>query len=514
MSSSRRTEFDWTLILLYLLLALVGWLAIYTADFDPNNPEVFYQGRNYGRQFIWIGGGIFIALVIQILDTRFYTAFAYPIYAACMILLILTLFFGTEISGSKSWFKIGGFGLQTSEFAKFAACLGLAKYISVFNSNLSSFKEQIIAGIIIIIPAALILLQGDAGSAIVFAALILTLYREGLSGGFLLLGVLAVVLFVLSLLQPFNVVLGGLTLVIAALLLWRKDYTSIETAIISIIVLGVTIGMSYTEVDPLTVSFSALGSLLVLSGMVYMSRNTVGFADVCGFVLVVGIALCLNTFLSPVAVLVVFASLAAILLIIALSSKRLVFGLLTFLVCCSIYVKGVDYAFHNILQPHQQNRIGVILGTIEDKRGVGYNLNQSKIAIGSGGTWGKGFLEGTQNKGDFVPELSTDFIFCTIGEEFGFMGSLVVVGLFLALLIRITEIAERQQSRFSRVYAYGVASILFFHFSINIGMTIGLVPVIGIPLPFISYGGSSLWGFTILLFILVKLDSERFMYLR
>jgi len=256
------------------------------------------------------------------------------------------------------------------------------------------------------------------------------------------------------------------------------------------------------------------GLSLVLAGILFYRTRNNRWSQMALFIVPLGVATAISIYFEPLIFLVFLGVGAGIALLLSISSKRLVFTLLTVCFVCAMYSKGVDYIYNNILEKHQQNRIGVILGTIEDPKAIGYNLNQSKIAIGSGGLWGKGLLKGTQNKGKFVPELSTDFIFCTIGEEFGFIGSLTLITLFVLLFLRLITLAERQQSKFSRVYGYGVASILFFHFLVNIGMTIGLVPIIGIPLPFISYGGSSLFGFTLLLFIMVKLDSERFLYLR
>ncbi|MEZ4886500.1 MAG: rod shape-determining protein RodA [Chitinophagales bacterium] len=461
--STKKTSIDWLLVINYLLLVGIGWLAIYTADYNPDHSSMFSLEQRYGRQFLAIAVCLILALVIQILDTRFYTAFAYFIYAFSLFLLLLVLFLGSEISGSRSWFKLGFFNFQPSEIAKFATCLALAKYLSTLNISLKDKQQQMNAWAILLAPVLLILLQGDAGSAVVYASLVLVMYREGLSGGYLLLGVLAIILFILSLLQPFEVVAGALAILLFVGLIYQR---------------GFNISILLRYIIPVSLLFAAA---YYVESQLFLILLFVG--------------------------LIVF-------LLISMATKRLVYIMVTFLFCCSIYVKGVDYAFNNFLKPHQQNRIGVILGTIEDNRGVGYNLNQSKIAIGSGGLWGKGFLQGTQNKGKFVPELSTDFIFCTIGEEFGFMGSVVLIGLFIFLLLRLIAIAERQKSKLTRVYAYGVASIVFFHFLVNIGMTLGLVPVIGIPLPFISYGGSSLIGFTLLLFVLIKLDSERLMYLR
>ncbi len=461
--STKKVDPDWLTIFIYLLLVAIGFLAVYAADYNDLYPKIWDTTRNYGRQFVWVGICMFVALIIQVFDTRFFTAFSYLIYGAVLLLLVATLFFGAEIAGSKSWIKLGFFNLQSSEFAKFSTCLALASFLSNKKTDLNNYKHQLIAAALIGVPTLLILRQGDAGSAIVFVSLILVLYREGLSGGFLLIGVLAIVLFISSLLFDFPYIIGilGFILLMTIIMSQGLNFRSMLTYLIPII--GIFLGSIYLE--PLT------------------------------FLIVLGIA----------AILFLFA---------AVISKSYIVGLLTLTLFCSIYVKGVDYIFNNVLKEHHRNRIGVVLGTIEDNKGVGYNLNQSKIAIGSGGIWGKGFLQGTQNKGDFVPEQSTDFIFCTVGEEFGFAGSCTLIGLFIILMLRIIALAERQKSDFSRIYGYGVVSIIFFHFFINMGMTIGLVPVIGIPLPFISYGGSSLLAFTILLFILIKLDSERLLYLR
>ena len=404
---------DWITVLLYLVLVLVGWVNIYAAVYNEEHRSIFDMTQNYGKQLMWIGTSIVLALVILLIDAKFFSTFSYLIYFLTLMLLIGVLLFGREIAGSKSWFQIGSFSLQPAELAKFATALALAKYLSGIDKDFSRFKTKVVAAFIIMFPAMLILLQHDTGSALVYTSFILVLYREGLSGNLLILGLIVAILFVVTLLVNKFIVIG----VIAAIFI-----------------------------------------------LVYFLNNAI--------------------------------------------HKRL-FLLIGVLIIASMYVLSVDYVFENILEPHQKKRINVLLGIETDIRGAGYNVHQSKIAIGSGGLSGKGFLKGTQTKFDFVPEQSTDFIFCTIGEEWGFVGSFVLILLFLALLIRLVFLAERQRSKFSRIYGYGVASVLFFHFTINLGMTIGLFPVIGIPLPFISYGGSSLWGFTILLFIFIKQDSER-----
>jgi len=347
------------------------------------------------------------------IDMKFFTSFSYLIYGVSMLLLIAVLILGKEISGSKSWIHFAGFSLQPAEFAKLATNLALARYLSGLNINLKKPKNVFISALIVGIPLALILLQNDTGSAIVYFAFVLVLYREGFSGNFLVLGVVIAVLFVFTLMV-------GKFLVLA-----------IISAITFVLFL---------------ITQKVMKNLIALFGM---------FAIIVAFVF------------------------------------------------------SVDYTFENILQPHQKTRIEVLLGKKTDFQGAGYNVHQSMIAIGSGGFAGKGFLQGTQTKYKFVPEQSTDFIFCTVGEEWGFVGSSLVIILFMALLIRLLVVAERQRSAYSRIYGYGVAAILFFHLAVNVGMTIGLAPVIGIPLPFLSYGGSSLWAFTILLFIFIKMDSYR-----
>jgi len=404
---------DRTLVLLYLTLVLMGWVSIYAAVYNNEHTSIFDLSQSYGKQMLWIATSLVIALMVILTDAKFFNAFAYPIYGGTILLLVVVLFFGKEIAGSKSWFQIGGFAIQPAEFAKFATNLALAHFLSALDFDNRKRKSQVIPLLILALPALLILLQNDTGSAIVYASLALVLYRQGMPGIILLIGVATAILAIMALM--FN-----------------------QYIVIAVI-----------------------GVLLV--GFIFFIRRTWQ-----NIVKVIGI-----------------------------------------FVVASLFVMSVDYAFEHVLELHQKTRINVLLGKQIDLKGAGYNVNQSKIAIGSGGFWGKGFLNGTQTKFNFVPEQSTDFIFCTVGEEWGFVGSTIVMLLFMALIVRIILMAERQRSDFSRIYGYGVASILFFHFFVNVGMTIGLMPVIGIPLPFFSYGGSSLWAFTILLFIFIKQDSYR-----
>lgn len=405
---------DWVTVLLYLVLVLIGWVNIYAAVYDDAHSSILDMGQRYGKQMIWIIAAIGLAFVILMIDGKVFNAFAWFIYGFMLLTLITVLLIGTEISGSKSWFQIGSVAIQPAEFGKFAACLALARYLSSYSTDFDTLRAKIVSAAIILTPAVLVLMQNDTGSAVVYPALILVLYREGLSGNLLVLGAYVLVLFFLTVLLN---------------------------------------------------QFIVIAALVAIAIVLYFAYKKV---------------------------------------------RRKLLALLAVLVFSAGFVLTVDYVFDNVLEPHQKTRINVLLGKETDLKGAGYNVNQSKIAIGSGGLVGKGFLQGTQTKFNFVPEQSTDFIFCTIGEEWGFLGSAVVVVLYVLLLYRLVKMAERQRSDFSRIYGYGVASILFFHFTINIGMTLGLVPVIGIPLPFISYGGSSLWAFTILLFIFIKLDAKRF----
>ncbi len=418
---------DWVMTGLFLALVVLGWMNIYAAVYNDEHNSIFDISQKYGKQMLWITGAIIIALVVLIIDANFFTAFPYPMYIISTIMLIAVIFFGREISGSHSWFRFGDFGLQPAEFGKFAVGLALAKYMSGLNIHAADLKTKAIAFFIILFPAGIIVMEKEAGTALVYIAFIFVLFREGFSGNFLLGGFFTILLLILALLV-------------------NKIVLVIVLAIIAI----------------------AIGLFIWVS-----SRNKK-------------------------------------------KAKRGLLGVFAILVIASFAVFGVDTAFSK-MKGHQKTRINVFLGKEVDKemkKKAGYNINQSLIAIGSGGVAGKGFLQGTQTKYEFVPEQSTDFIFCTVGEEWGFLGCTFILSLFLALILRIIFVAERQRSAFSRIYGYGVASILFFHITVNVGMTIGLAPVIGIPLPFFSYGGSSLWAFTILLFVFIKLDSNRLLILR
>ncbi len=417
-NQTRKKSSDVVVVLTYIALVFFGVIAIYASVYAPGLTFFDVDSKHF-RQVIWFGVCLFAGLIIMVLDGNFFSALAYFIYAISMLSLVLVIFFGQKVAGGVSWFNLGLFKLQPSEFAKFATCLMLAKYIVRTDVNLKRFTDLAWAFGIIALPAALIVWQGDSGTAIVFFSLVLVLYRSGMPAWILYLGIALIFLSLIA-------------------LLFENQY--------------------------LLIAFGILGALLSLMNI---RKN-----------------------------------------------RRIIPYIIGGAILFSVYVFMVNFAFENVLKPHQQNRINVLLGKIDDLKDAAYNVYQSKIAIGSGGFSGKGFLNGTQTKFDFVPELSTDFIFCTVGEEFGFMGSFILIVLYMVLLYRIVFIAERQRSAFSNVFAYSVASIIFCHFVINMGMTIGLVPVIGIPLPFISYGGSSLLGFSILIFILLKFDTERYNIVR
>jgi rod shape determining protein RodA len=413
------SNFDWPLLLLYGVLVIFGWLNLYAVGYvgDGSTQTLFMFTQSAGKQFIWIATSIVLFIVSSFFDAQFYRSIAYPFYGLVMLILAGTLFWGVKVGGHSSWLRLGMVQFQPTEFAKLACALALAKYLDKPTARLTKLKTQLSLLGIILLPATLILLQGDVGSSLVFAAFIFIFYREGFPTQLILLGLSIAGIFILTLLVPTTYLIIG-----------------------------------------------TLGLCLLIMGI---GRRTPKW--------------------------IIFLS------ILTLSTINL--------------IEGFNWFVKKALKPHQQNRLKVLLDPHSDPLGIGWNVTQSKIAIGSGGSWGKGFLQGTQTKYGFVPEQHTDFIFCTIGEEHGWLGASLFITAFIVFLLRIVYIAERQRLRFARVYGYGIAGVLFLHFIINIGMTIGLVPVIGIPLPFISYGGSSLWAFSMMLFILLKFDADRRYYL-
>ena len=406
-------KIDIWLFVIYLALVTIGLLSIYAAAFNADHPHIWDFSQNYGKQLVFIGVSLLVGFIILLIDAKVFNAFAYVIYGLSLLSLLLVLVIGSKISGSTSWIQLGPISFQPSEFAKFGTALALAHYLGKLDTDLTKFKTKLTAYGLVFLPMLLILAQGDAGSASVFIIFLFVIYREGMGGKILIIGLVAATLFIVS--------------------------------------------------------------------------------------------LCVSKWYIMIGLAVIYA----IFLLMIDRTKKNVWLLTGILIAACAFVFSVDFAFHHVLKPHQQTRINIILGKEHDIRGVGYNLNQSMIAIGSGGFSGKGYLHGTMTKYNFVPEQHTDFIFCTVGEESGFIGCFFLIALYLALMLRIIHLAERQRSPFSRIYGYGIACIFFFHFAINIGMTIGLVPVIGIPLPFLSYGGSSLMFFSMMIFVFLKQDANR-----
>ena len=470
-SNNLLANIDWVSILLYLLLVLIGWINIYAAVYDENHSSILDISQKYGKQLIWIGAAFVLAFLVLLTDSKFFTTFSMVIYGIMIFLLIAVLFLGTETKGARSWFEVGDFRIQPAEFAKFATNLAIAYVMSRHNFKVMRFSSLLTIGLILALPAGLIILQNDTGSALVYSSFILVLFREGLHGSILLLCFVAAAIFIMALLYtPFTVLL--------------------------VIIGGTLIAFYYYRHD-----IRELFQIILFIG--------------CGFGLFALIKWMFNLSISDYYMLLIVYVITSITAIYPIY-KRKMKNMLTLLLIswlCVGAAPSVNYAFDH-LQPHQQDRINELLGIKVDPKGTGYNVTQSKIAIGSGGLLGKGFLQGTQTKLNFVPEQSTDFIFCTVGEEWGFVGSTFVIVLLAVFILRIIKLAERQRSSFSRIYGYGVASILFFHVAVNIGMTIGMAPVIGIPLPFFSYGGSSLWSFTILIFIFLRLDANRLQVFR
>jgi rod shape determining protein RodA len=431
-------NFDRPILLIYLALMFMGWANIYSAAYDPEHANIFDQSKEYGKQAVWMAISLVLGSSFLLVRGHVFRDSAYAMYGFVLVLLVSVLLFGKEVNGAKAWFAIGGFGIQPAEFAKFATALALSRYLSGLKA-LIDLRSRVVSGALILAPVALIMLQPDTGTALVSGAFILVLYREGLSGNVLLLGILAAILSVLSLIFK-----------------------------------GSAFGLPFTD--------------KTLPGPMFLLLLIVIFAAFSWWVV-------RNMVLKRL-------------------RKRMYGYIVMGVVSSAVFISSVDYAFEKVLATHQRDRILVMLGQMEDPQGLGYNVKQSQTAIGSGGFTGKGYLEGTLTKFKYVPMQSTDFIFCTVGEEWGFLGTSFVVLMLSALILRIIQISDRQRSKFTRIYAYCVASIFFLHLMINVGMTIGLAPVIGIPLPFFSYGGSSMIAFTILLAILLRLDAERLSQLR
>jgi rod shape determining protein RodA len=477
-SNSVWRSLDWMVFALYLILALSGCLSIYGASYDFDNAGFFNFQQRSGMQLVWLGTSLFLGVCILLIDANNFFSWSFVIYLGIIGLLVLTIILGTDVKGSHSWLVLGPLRIQPAEFAKFAVALLLARYMSSYSFNMKSMKGYLGVAGIILLPVGLIFLQNETGSALVFFSLMLMLYREGMPGIILFVVVCMATFFVVGLKYAALIFLGA---------------TVVGQFAVLLLVLIVVIGMVliYRRDEQTTRFLIFLNAPLLLIGIILNAFGWFVF-NLC----FLQIGLLVASF-----VYLLFQTLRFH------TSEYVLIGV--FALFSAGFLYSTDYAFNEVLEPHQQIRIQVLLGMEDDPSGAGYNVNQSKIAIGSGGFFGKGFLNGTQTKLKYVPEQDTDFIFCTVGEEEGFLGSVFILGLYVALLLRLIAMAERQRSAFSRIYGYCVVSILFFHVFINVGMVLGLLPVIGIPLPFISYGGSSLWAFTILLFIFLRLDADR-----
>ena len=469
---------DWWTILIYLGLLTFGWVSVCGASYSYGDTDIFSLDTRSGMQIVWIGTSIVLGFVLLMTDDRYYEMLAFIIFGVLLVLLFGTIFNPPTIKGSRSWLVLGPLRLQPAEFAKFATALALAKLMSIYGYDIHKWKHFAAALVVIFVPMIFIVLQHETGSALVYTSFFLMLYREGMPGSVLLTGVAMVVYFVVG-------------IRFADVMMW---YTPASVGRFSVLLMIMLFSTSmvwvYCKDRQRALQFLAVtvGSSLVLllfSLFVIPFDITKVMMAVCGLLILYLVWLWLSTRFRNYLWIALFA-----------------LGSL-------VFYSGADYVLNNMMQPHQRVRINVLLGLEEDLKGAGYNVHQSEIAIGSGGLEGKGFLNGTQTKLKFVPEQDTDFIFCTVGEEEGFVGSAGVLLLFLALILRLIHLAERQPHAFGRIYGYCVLSIFLFHVFINVGMVLGLTPVIGIPLPFFSYGGSSLWGFTLLLFIFLRIDAGR-----
>lgn len=470
---------DWWTIGIYLALLTFGWLSVCGASYTYGDTDIFSLGTRSGMQIVWIGTSVCLGFVLLMLDDRFYDTFSYVIYAVLLLLLFATIFNPHQIKGSRSWLVIGSsLRLQPAEFAKFATALALAKFMSTYGYNIHRWKHFAATLAIILLPMMFIILQRETGSALVYLSFFLVFYREGMPGSILFTGLAAVVYFVVGI---------------------RFEETMLFDTPASV---GKFVVLLLVQI------FTAV------MVWVYCRDRRLMWNIVLYCVGITALFLLFSEYVIPFDI--VYVQLAMCVVMIAMLLWRALatrlsayFLILAFAIGSIAFFYSADYVLNNVMEPHQRVRINVLLGLEEDLAGAGYNVHQSEIAIGSGGLEGKGFLNGTQTKLKFVPEQDTDFIFCTVGEEEGFLGSAGVLLLFLALILRLIHLAERQPYRFGRVYGYSVLSVFLFHVFINVGMVLGLTPVIGIPLPFFSYGGSSLWGFTLLLFIFLRIDASR-----
>ena len=474
---------DWPTIWMFLGLVFFGWLNIYGASYTFDQTSIVDFSNRAGKQFAWIMGSLSLGIVLLLIDYKTYDVLTYIAYGLMIALLLVTPFLARDIKGSMSWISLGPVNIQPAEFAKCIVALAIAKYMGQYDYKLRTWRDLVVPFVLMGVPALIIMvLQKETGSALVFAAFLLVFYRQGMSGYVLWCGVAAVALFILS------IRFGAVPLPLGT--------GSVGTLCCMLLLIGIEIYFICKE-HPIR------WQLLILSGSV---------------IVIYGIGLLINIWWSvpfgwlSIGIVVALSLYASV---VAFYFRRYaLIWVALFNLACIGYTQACDFVFTRVLQPHQRIRIEVLLGMKEDPAGAGYNVNQARIAIGSGRFFGKGYLNGTQTKLQFVPEQDTDFIFCTVGEEWGFVGSLGVLILYVFFILRLITIAERQRNTTTQIYAYAVASIFLFHLMINVGMVLGLLPMIGIPLPFFSYGGSSLWGFTMLLFILLRLDAARMEQLR
>lgn len=468
-NNSYRKGIDWLTVILYALLVTFGWMNLYAANFNPETKVFFSVDAEYFKQLMWIIVSLICIGVIMLVDSKLFVEISFIVFGASIVLLLVVLAVGKEVNGAKAWLAIGPISFQPVEFTKIGTALVVSRVMSRYGF-MFNFKSYLNLFGVLLIPIALVLLQNDTGSALIYFVFLLPMYREGMSVHVLLLGLVCALSAISSLLTGSAMVMGVITAIALAACAWTLLHY----------------GLKKECVTTITIAVVASGLMV---GAVYLLHYNIA-ADY----IILTCCACISAYLLATAV-----------------AKRIKYisKIIGYVWVGLILAFATGYIFNNILIAHQRTRINILFGVEEDPLGAGYNVNQSLIAIGSGGLTGKGFLEGTQTKLNFVPKQTTDFIFCTVGEEWGFAGSMFLIGLYLTFFIRLIILAEKQHSVFSRAYGYCVACIFFFHFTVNICMTIGLMPVIGIPLPFFSYGGSSLWGFTVLLFIFLKLDTDR-----
>ena len=474
---------DWLTVGLFLVLVFFGWLNIYGASYTFDQTSIVDFSNRAGKQFAWIIGSLVLGIILLFVDYKTYDLLAYIAYGAMLLLLLVTPLLAHDIKGSMSWISLGPVSLQPAEFAKCIVALAVAKYMGRYDYKVRTWRDLIVPFVLIGVPALIIMiLQKETGSALVFAAFLFVFYRQGMSGYVLWICVAAVALFIIS------IRFGGIAL----------PFGSGSVGMLTCMLL-----LAAVEIYFVCTEHKMRWQALILIGSV---------AAVYGISLLINLWVAVPFNWISMGIVVALALYIVFVSIYWRKYKLLIVAV--FSLFCIGYTQACDFVFTRVLQPHQRTRIEVLLGMKEDPAGAGYNVNQARIAIGSGRFLGKGYLKGTQTKLQFVPEQDTDFIFCTVGEEWGFLGSIGVLLVYLIFILRLVEIAERQRNTSTQIYAYAVASIFLFHLMINVGMVLGLLPVIGIPLPFFSYGGSSLWGFTMLLFILLRLDAARMEQLR